>query len=88
MLTKGTVYLLSALIAYAGWQWRKHDARKRLREMDEGTRCVGCEKCETEVRDGVVRCLLCGHTEVLANVRAVQLSEGELDAMTHRERRD
>jgi hypothetical protein len=77
MLTKGTVYLLSALIAYAGWQWRKHDARKRLREMDE-----------TEVRDGVVRCLLCGHSELLANVRAVQLSEGELDAMTHRERRD
>ncbi len=86
-MAKGLIYLLSALIGFAAWQWRKHDARKRLREMDEGKRCVNCEKCETQVRDGVVQCLLCGHSELLANVRAVQLTEGEIDTMTQRENR-
>jgi len=56
--------------------------------MDEGKRCVNCEKCETRVENGVVNCLLCNHSEVLANVQAVQLTAGEIDAMTYRESRD
>lgn len=84
---KGLIYLLAAIIGFAAWQWRKHEARTRLREMDEGKRCVNCEKTETRVEQGVVTCLLCSHSEVLANVRAVQLTEGEIDAMTHREDR-
>lgn len=76
--------MLLVALALGAWQLRKRAARKRLREMDEGTRCVGCEKTETEVRDGVVHCLLCNHSEVLANVQSVQLSDKELDAATHR----
>ncbi|MBL8683856.1 MAG: hypothetical protein JNK05_32085 [Myxococcales bacterium] len=81
-LVKLTVALIGAFASFGFWQWKKADARKRLREMDEGKRCVSCEKTETEVRDGVVRCALCGHTERLADVRAVQLTAGEIDAMT------
>ena len=76
------VRLIVVVLALSAWQLRKWTARKRLREIDEGKRCVGCEKTETEVRDGVVHCLLCNHSEVLANVKAVQLSDKELDAMT------
>jgi|LNFM01.1.fsa_nt_gb hypothetical protein len=87
-LAKLAAKLAVFVLAFAGWQWRKYDARRRLREIDEGKRCVSCEKTETEVRDGVVRCLLCNHSERLANIQAVQLSEGEIDAMTHREPRN
>lgn len=85
---KGLGYLVVALISFAAWQWRKYEARKRLREMDEGKRCVNCEKTETKVENGVVTCLLCNHSEVLANVQAVQLTAAEIDAMTQREHRD
>lgn len=81
-LAKLAIKLSGALVVFGLWQWRKYDARKRLREMDEGKRCVSCEKTETEVRDGVVRCLLCGHSERLADVQAVQLTAGEIDSMT------
>jgi hypothetical protein len=76
--------IVFAVLMFLAWQWRKHEARKRLREMDEGRRCVACERTETSVVDGVVHCALCNHREVLAYVRAVQLTERELNDMTSR----
>lgn len=81
------IYLTIAAITFACWQWRKYDARKRMAEMDSGKRCVNCEKTECVVQNGVVTCQLCGHSEVLAHVQAVQLTAGEIDAMTAREQR-
>ena len=78
-------YLTMALVAFASWQWRKYDARKRLSEMDSGKRCVNCEKTECVVQDGRVLCSLCGHSEILANIAAVQLSDSEINDMTHRQ---
>jgi hypothetical protein len=87
-IMKGLAYLIIALFSFAAWQWRKYEARKRLREMDEGKRCINCEKTETRVEHGIVTCLFCHHSEVLANMQMVQLTAEEIDAMTCREHRN
>jgi hypothetical protein len=78
--------LLIAVAFFLAWQWRKFEARKRLREFDDGARCVSCERTETSVVDGIVHCAACNHREVLAHVRAVQLTDKEISDMTYRPR--
>jgi hypothetical protein len=78
--------LVLAVIALAGavltWH-RRRESRRRLAEIDAGTRCIGCDGTELErLPDGRVRCLGCAHVASLAALGAAKVSEQELRDLT------
>jgi hypothetical protein len=82
MLTKLTGGLLGALIVYVVWQVRQAKARGRLREIDEGKRCIACDRTNLAVDNGQARCLACGHTVMLEALQATKLSASEIADVT------
>jgi hypothetical protein len=82
MLIKLTGGLLGALILYIAWQRKQHVAKKRLRDIDEGRRCIACDRTSLEVANGHARCLACGHVVLLASLQAAVISESEIAAVT------
>jgi hypothetical protein len=82
LTTKLTGGLLGALILYLAWQRRQSVAKRRLRELDEGRRCIACDRTDLEVADGRARCLACGHAVILANLQATVISAQEIAAVT------
>jgi hypothetical protein len=71
---------LGVLVAagLAMWAYRTAAARRRLAEVDAGTRCVGCSGSDTRVEGDEVRCADCGYVASLSSLRAQKVSAGEL----------
>jgi hypothetical protein len=80
------MFKLLALIAtvawFALWYARKARGRERMREIDEGRRCVACDGTNVDAHRGIARCLRCGHTVSLAGFRSARVSDQELDNVT------
>jgi hypothetical protein len=74
--------LIAALIAYVVWQVRQTRARNRLREIDEGRRCIACDGTSLAQEGGVARCLRCGHKVSLAVLQAAVVSADEIADVT------
>jgi ABC-type uncharacterized transport system permease subunit len=74
---------LVAAVAWFGlWYARKTRGRERMREIDEGRRCVSCNGTNVDAHRGIARCLRCGHTVSLAGFRNAQVSDRELADVT------
>jgi len=70
--------LVFLLIAVLGWAVRQHASRKRLRELDEGRRCIACDRTDMHVESGRTRCRTCGHTVELQALQAVKVTAAEM----------
>lgn len=57
---------------------RRRAARRRFKEYDDGTRCVGCDSVQVTTRNGRVACSACGYSMALADLRRQQIGEDEL----------
>jgi hypothetical protein len=82
MLVKLFGFAIAAIIWYVTWQVRQGRARARLREIDEGRRCIACDGTALDHAGGVVRCQRCGHTASLAALQATVVSESEIANVT------
>jgi uncharacterized paraquat-inducible protein A len=74
--------LVVAIVSFVMWQVRQSQARARLREIDEGKRCVACDGTNLMRANDHARCLRCGHTVSLASLRAAVVSSGEIANVT------
>jgi hypothetical protein len=74
--------LIAAIVAYVVWQVRQQKARTRLREIDEGKRCVACDGTSLTLEGDVAHCLRCGHKVSLETMRAAVVSDGEIADVT------
>jgi hypothetical protein len=88
MLTKLTGGLIGALILYVVWQRRQSVGKNRLREIDEGRRCIACDRTDLEIASGHARCRSCGHVVLLANLQAAVVSDKEIADVTKPDDRD
>jgi ribosomal protein L37AE/L43A len=82
MLTKLVAGLFAAAVFYGTWYARQASAKRRLREIDAGTRCIACDRTDLTRTDGFARCNACGHKVALASLQAVVLSSAEIAQMT------
>lgn len=74
--------LLVAIISFIVWQVRQSKARTRLREIDEGKRCVSCDGTNLARANEHARCLRCGHTVSLASLRAAVVTSSDIANVT------
>jgi hypothetical protein len=81
-MAKLTLALIASVAWFSLWYVRKARGRERMREIDEGKRCVACDGTSLDTHRGMARCQRCGHTVSLANFRNAQVSERELDNVT------
>ncbi len=81
-LTGGLFALIVAAVSYVVWQKRQAEAKVRLRELDEGRRCIACDGTEMEQQGGVARCQRCGHKVSLAVLQAATISASEIASVT------
>jgi hypothetical protein len=82
LLTKLFGGTVAAIILYIAWQRRQSVAKNRLREIDEGRRCIACDRTELEVANGRARCLACGHAVLLSVLQAAVVSDQEIADVT------
>jgi DNA-directed RNA polymerase subunit RPC12/RpoP len=82
MKISGLFFLISAAISYVVWQRRKAEAQVRLRELDEGKRCISCDGTNLTQEAGVVQCLRCGHKISLEVLRSATVSASEIADVT------
>jgi hypothetical protein len=82
MKVSGLLALVVALMSYIVWQKKQAEARVRLRELDEGRRCIACDGTQMETSGGAARCLRCGHQVSLEALQAAKISESEIAAVT------
>lgn len=76
-------FALIATVTWFGvWYMRKSKGRQRMREIDEGKRCVACDGTNLQSHRGMARCLKCGHTVSLAAFKSAMVNEDELDNIT------
>jgi hypothetical protein len=81
-LTSGLLALIAAVISYVVWQRRQAQAAVRLREIDEGKRCIACNGTELHQSGGVAMCARCGHKVSLAVLQAASVSTSEIANVT------
>jgi len=74
--------LVMATIGAIVWRVRIASAKRRLREIEQGVRCLSCEKTEMERRGFDVYCLLCGYKTSLATLSSSSVSAEEIIALT------
>jgi len=72
------LFLVFLLIAAGFAVLRQRASKKRLRELDEGRRCIACDRTQMSVHEGRARCLTCGHTVSLAELRNVRVTTAEM----------
>ena len=72
------VVLVLVVGGLAMWAYRTMAARRRLAEVDAGTRCVGCSGNDTRVEGDQVRCADCGYVASLSSLRAQKVGTDEL----------
>lgn len=81
-MSKFLVLLVGSAITYSVWFVRRGRARARLRELDEGKRCVSCHGTQLLVSDDVAACQQCGHRASLAALRGASLTDADIAAAT------
>lgn len=75
-------------IVLASWSLRQRRGRRRLREIDEGRRCVACDHDTLDVAGTQARCQRCGHGVDLAHWRSVRVRDEEIERVTEPDPRD
>lgn len=90
MNNPGMTYLLALLLASViggiAWWWRRQRVRNRLKEIDDGRRCIGCGSKNMTVTEHSARCNDCMYTADLAVMRAAKVSEQDIANLTYRKR--
>lgn len=81
-MLKLSFFLVSSLISFIVWQMRQAKGKARLAEIDEGRRCIACDRTNLERAAGMARCLSCGHTVSLASLQSVVVSASEIASVT------
>jgi hypothetical protein len=76
------IIMLVVIAVLVGWQVRKIRARRRLREIDEGQRCLACDGTIMQRAGDHVRCQRCGHVASLASLRASVVRDDEISNIT------
>ena len=80
---KIAAFAIAAVLSFVVWQLRQARARTRLRELDEGKRCVACDGTALEPKAaGIVRCLRCGYEASLVKLQAAVVSAEEIADVT------
>lgn len=74
--------LVGSAITYSVWFVRRGRARSRLRELDDGKRCVFCHGTQLLVTGDVAACQQCGHRASLAALRGASLTAADIAAAT------
>ncbi len=82
MKISGLLALVVAVASYILWHKRQAQARVRLRQLDEGERCIACDGTAMEQQDGLARCQRCGHKVSLAVLQAATVSASEIASVT------
>jgi hypothetical protein len=82
MMFRINLALFVLIGAYVAWWLRQRRARQRLREIDEGRRCVACDGTQLAADGSFARCLRCGHVASLSALRAAKVSESEIADVT------
>ena len=67
---------------FVAWFVKQQVAKKRLRDLDEGKRCMACNKNDMAFHEGYVVCRTCGHRVELAALQASKVSDAEMANMT------
>jgi hypothetical protein len=73
---------LATVIMFLVWQRRQVVARGRLREIDEGRRCIACDRTSMQLEGDRARCLSCGYTAHLSKLQATVISAREIADVT------
>lgn len=81
-MSKLLAILIGSAITYSVWFVRRRGARTRLRELDEGKRCVSCHGTQLAVTEDVAACLQCGHRASLAALRRAALTDADIAKAT------
>jgi hypothetical protein len=74
--------VVGAVYSYFHWQKKQADAKVRLRQLDEGERCIACDGTEMAREGAVARCLRCGHKVSLEALQAAKISASEIADVT------
>ena len=82
MSLKLSMGLLVLVASFVLWQKRQAEARRVLREVDEGRRCIACSRANVERSGNVVRCLSCGYQASLVALQNAKVSEKEIAEIT------
>ncbi len=78
----GILALIGAVASYIVWQKRQIQGRTRLREIDEGRRCIACDGTDLARENGMAQCRRCGHKVSLAVLQASVVSAKDLADVT------
>ncbi len=76
------VFFVGMVVMTVVWYVRKTRARERLREIDEGRRCIACNRTDLDAYAGNVRCRGCGHVASLSALRSAQVGDQDLSDIT------
>lgn len=76
------VFFVVTVVTTATWYVRKTRARERLREIDEGRRCIACNRTDLDAYAGNVRCRSCGHVASLNALRAAHVGDADIANVT------
>lgn len=81
MIIEVSLPALVALLAFVMWQYNRVRARRRLRGIEAGKRCLSCDRAEVlQVGDGV-HCQRCGFVGSLKGITAVPVNAGDIDRL-------
>ena len=86
VLTAGA--LMSVAFFSVIWLYKRHYARRALREAGRGTRCLSCNSPKMAPDPGGMRCQMCGHLsthEMLQALGGAHVDATEMDAMARPE---
>jgi hypothetical protein len=78
-LVGGVVGLIIAAIV---WQLRQSAMKRRLRELDDGRRCIACHSTNMQVHGDRAQCGACFHVSDLAAIRAAVVSDEQIRDIT------
>ena len=76
------ILLFIVIAASITWYVRRVLARKRLRQIDEGQRCIACGATDVTVTGDEIRCLRCGVTASLSALTNTSVTEEEIRNLT------
>jgi hypothetical protein len=82
MKISGLLALVIGVVSYFVWQKKQAEAQVRLRQIDEGERCIACDGTQMTREGAVARCLRCGHKVSLEALQAAKVSASEIADVT------
>jgi hypothetical protein len=81
---KGIVALVMLAFFSGIWLYKRHYARRALRDAGEGRRCLSCNSSNMAPETDGMRCQMCGHLSTHAMLQALggaHVDPAEMDAM-------